>query len=104
MTMTLMLWSESASALLMGDSLARRVRTVWSGATRTAAADFNYFALGTRMYVKNNRYDFGYRVVEETGSNFDPWEIALWMPADDPNAALMTAEGYVYDMEVYILD
>ena len=72
--------------------------------TRTAAADFNYFALGTRMYVKNNRYDFGYRVVEETGSNFDPWEIALWMPADDPNAALMTAEGYVYDMEVYILD
>ena len=72
--------------------------------SRTVAADFNYFALGTKMYVKNNRYDFGYRVVEEAGSNFDPWEIALWMPADDPNAPLMMAEGYVLDMEVYILD
>ncbi len=72
--------------------------------SRTVAADFNYFALGTKMYVKNNRYDFGYRVVEERGSNFDPWEIAVWMPADDPNAPLMMAEGYVTDMEIYILD
>ena len=72
--------------------------------TQTAAADFNYFALGTRMYVKNDRFDFGYRVVEEMGTNFDPWEIALWMPADDPNAPQMRAEGYVTDMDIYILD
>ena len=54
--------------------------------------------------MKNDRFDFGYRVVEEMGTNFDPWEIALWMPADDPNAPQMRAEGYVTDMDIYILD
>lgn len=72
--------------------------------SRTVATDFNVFPLGTRMYVKNNRYDFGYRVVEDTGTRLDPWQVDIWMPADDPNAPLMLQEGYVYDMDIYVLD
>ena len=62
------------------------------------------FPLGTRMYIKNDRYDFGYRVVEDTGGRLDPWQVDIWMDASDPNYRLMSAEEYVYDMVVYFLD
>ena len=78
----------------------------YSGAyvsTQTAATNFDYIPIGTRMYIKNDRYDFGYRVSEDTGP-LGPWHIDIWMPDDDPNAPLMSIEGLVRDMEVYFLD
>ena len=71
--------------------------------TQTVATNLNYIPLGTRMYIKNDRYDFGYRVAEDTGP-LDPWQVDIWMPDDDPNAPLMSIEGLVRDMEVYFLD
>ena len=71
--------------------------------THTVATNFDYIPLGTRMYIKNDRYDFGYRVSEDTG-HLDPWQVDIWMPDDDPNAPLMSVEGVVYDMEVFFLD
>ena len=71
--------------------------------THTVATNFDYIPLGTRMYIKNDRYDFGYRVSEDTG-HLDPWQVDIWMPDDDPNAPLMSVEGVVRDMEVYFLD
>ena len=71
--------------------------------THTVATNFDYIPLGTRMYIKNDRYDFGYRVSEDTG-HLDPWQVDIWMPDDDPNAPLMSIEGVVKDMEVYFLD
>ena len=72
--------------------------------THTVATNFDYIPLGTRMYIKNDRYDFGYRVSEDTGSGLEGWHVDIWMPDDDPNAPLMSVEGVVYDMEVYFLD
>ena len=71
--------------------------------TQTVATNLDYIPLGTRMYIKNDRYDFGYRVSEDTGP-LGPWHVDIWMPDDDPNAPLMSIEGLVYDMEVYFLD
>ena len=71
--------------------------------THTVATNFDYIPLGTRMYIKNDRYDFGYRISEDTG-HLDPWQVDIWMPDDDPNAPLMSQEGRVTDMEVYFLD
>ena len=71
--------------------------------TRTVATNLDYIPLGTRMYIKNDRYDFGYRVSEDTG-HLDPWQVDIWMLNDDPNAPLMSIEGVVRDMEVYFLD
>ncbi len=71
--------------------------------TRTVATNLDYIPIGTRMYIKNDRYDFGYRVSEDTG-HLDPWQVDIWMMDDDPNAPLMSVEGVVYDMEVYFLD
>ncbi len=68
------------------------------------AADFGNFPLGTRLYIKNDRYDFGYRVVEDTGERLDPWQVDIWMDSSDPNYWLMSSEEYVYDMVVYFLD
>lgn len=78
----------------------------YSGAyvsTHTAATNLDYIPLGTRMYIKNDRYDFGYRVAEDTGP-LEPWQVDIWMPDDDPNAPLMSIEGLVRDMEVYFLE
>ncbi|MBR4205765.1 MAG: S-layer homology domain-containing protein [Clostridia bacterium] len=71
--------------------------------TQTVATNLDYIPIGTRMYIRNDRYDFGYRVSEDTG-NLGPWHVDIWMPDDDPNAPLMSVEGLVYDMEVYFLD
>ncbi len=71
--------------------------------TQTVATNLDYIPIGTRMYIKNDRYDFGYRVSEDTG-RLDPWQVDIWMMDDDPNAPLMSKEGVVYDMEVYFLD
>ncbi|MBE6726910.1 MAG: hypothetical protein E7576_17250 [Ruminococcaceae bacterium] len=79
----------------------------WAGtytSSRTVAADFNYFPLGTKMYVKNDRYDLGYRVVEDTGDQTYAWEVDVWLDAADYYYPLMSQEGVVWDMVVYILD
>ena len=72
--------------------------------SNTVATDFNYIPLGTRLYIKNDRYDFGARTVEDTGERFDPWQVDIWMDANDSNYPLMSREGYVRDMEIYFLD
>ena len=70
----------------------------------TAAASFDNIPLGTRIYLRNDRYDFGVCEVQDTGERFDPWQVDIWMDYTDPNYPLMSKEGYVYDMVVYFLD
>ena len=79
----------------------------WAGTytgSQTVAADFSHFPLGTRIYLRNDRYDFGARVVEDTGDRLDPWQVDIWMDSSNPYYPLMAAEEYVYDMVVYFLD
>lgn len=79
----------------------------WAGtyaSSRTVAANFDNFPLGTRLYIKNDRYDFGYREVEDTGERLDPWQVDIWLDSGDPNYWGMVQEEYVYDMVVYFLD
>ena len=70
----------------------------------TAAADFSNIPLGTKIYVKNDRYDFGVCTVEDTGERFDPWQVDIWLDPSDPYYPLIAEEGYVYDMVIYFLD
>lgn len=59
--------------------------------------------MGTKLYVKNDRYDFGVRTAADTG-HLAEWQIDIWMSDDDPNYPLMSREGRVRDMEIYYLD
>ena len=70
------------------------------------ATDMNCIPMGTNVYVKNNRYDFGYRTAADIGGGVKGWMIDIWMPDTDQSdqAQRMRQEGVVTDMEVYILD
>ncbi len=69
------------------------------------ATDMNCIPMGTNVYVKNNRYDFGYRTAADIGGGVKGWMIDIWMPDTDQSdqAQRMRQEGIVTDMEVYIL-
>ncbi len=48
------------------------------------AVDKDNIPLGTRLYVKNDRYDFGVRVASDIGGQVDEWEIDIWLSASNP--------------------
>lgn len=68
------------------------------------AVDKDNIPLGTRLYVKNDRYDFGVRVASDIGGHVDEWEIDIWLSASNPYYSTFSREGYIYDMEIYYID
>ena len=68
------------------------------------AVDKDNIPLGTRLYVKNERYDFGVRVASDIGGQVDEWEIDIWLSASNPYYSAFSREGYIYDMEIYYID
>lgn len=68
------------------------------------AVDKDNIPLGTRLYVKNDRYDFGVRVASDIGGQVDEWEIDIWLSASNPYYSAFSREGYIHDMEIYYID
>ena len=68
------------------------------------AVDKDNIPLGTRLYVKNDRYDFGVRVASDIAGQVDEWEIDIWLSASNPYYSAFSREGYIYDMEIYYID
>ena len=69
----------------------------------TVAANLNYLPLGTKLYVKNEAYDFGPRTVEDTGS-VDGYDILLWIPANSPMMEAFAESRTLDDVVIYYLD
>lgn len=79
----------------------------WKGtyaSENTIATNFDYIPLGTRVYVKNDKFDFGVREVEDTGSLVHDYEIDIWISDDNPQKAAFAQIGYHTDMVIYYLD
>ena len=68
------------------------------------AVDPNNIPLGTKLYVKNDTYDFGIRVAADTGPKVDEWQIDIWLSPYNPQYASFAQTGYHNDMEIYYLD
>lgn len=68
------------------------------------ATDFDYIPAGTKIYVKNDRYDFGVRTAADTGSSIDGWEVDVWLSDANPQKATFAKEGYINDMIIYYID
>ncbi len=67
------------------------------------AVDKNCIPLGTKIYVKNDQFDFGVRTAADTGS-FKGWEVDIWLDDSNPQKAAFAQLGYVKDMVIYYLD
>ncbi len=68
------------------------------------AVDPNTIPLGTKLYVKNDDYDFGIRVAADTGPKVSSDQIDIWLSPYNPQYASFAAAGYINDMEIYYLD
>lgn len=68
------------------------------------AVDMDNIPLGTRLYVKNDTYDFGVRIASDIGGQVDDWEIDIWLSSSNPQFASFSQVGYIYDMEIYYID
>jgi len=68
------------------------------------AVDPKYIPLGTKVYVKNDKYDFGVRTAADTGSLIKGWEVDIWIGANNPQLPAFAHTGYHYDMRIYYLD
>lgn len=79
----------------------------WAGtyaSEDTIATDFDFIPLGTRVYVKNDQFDFGVRTVEDTGTMVNDYEVDIWISDSNPQKAAFAQIGYHYDMVIYYLD
>ena len=68
------------------------------------AVDPNNIPLGTKVYVRNDTYDFGIRVAADTGPKVDEWQIDIWLSPYNWQYESFAAVGYHNDMEIYYLD
>lgn len=68
------------------------------------AVDRSYIPLGTKLYVKNDKYDFGVRIASDVGSMIKEWEIDIWIDKSNPQYESFAQIGYHYDMEIYYID
>lgn len=68
------------------------------------AVDRSNIPLGTKLYVKNDSFDFGVRIASDVGSMIDGWEVDIWISKDNPQFAAFAQTGYHYDMEIYYID
>ena len=67
------------------------------------AVDMDYIPLGTKLYVKNDQFDFGVRTAADTGSMIEAWEVDIWLSDSNPQKAAFAQIGYM-DMIAYFLD
>lgn len=68
------------------------------------AVDKDNIPLGTKLYVKNDKYDFGVRIASDIGSMIDDWEVDIWLSPNNPQLPSFAEIGYHYDMEIYYID
>jgi 3D (Asp-Asp-Asp) domain-containing protein len=68
------------------------------------AVDRTYVPLGTKLYVKNDKYDFGVRIASDVGSAIKGWEIDIWIDDSNPQLESFAYIGYHWDMEIYYID
>ncbi|MGN1347175.1 MAG: G5 domain-containing protein [Eubacteriales bacterium] len=68
------------------------------------AVDPENIPLGTKVYVKNDTYDFGVRIASDVGPKVEEWEVDVWLSPGNPQYASFVQAGYHYDMEIYYLD
>lgn len=73
---------------------------------QSLAVDQTVIPLGTMLYVKNDKYDFGLRMADDTGGAVKGDLVDIWISTED--AATIHKEfcdiGYHYDMEIYFVD
>ena len=70
----------------------------------TIAVDMNVIPLGTWLYVKNWKYDFGLRQAQDIGGAVKGDMIDIWLDGSEAGYDAFRQEGVVYDMEVYYID
>lgn len=70
----------------------------------TIAANFDFYPLGTKLYVKNDRYDLGARKVADIGGQLEDWEIDVWLSYSNPYYNAFSKEELIHDMDIYYLD
>lgn len=70
----------------------------------TLAVDKNVIPLGTWLYVKNNRYDFGLRQAQDIGGAVVGDMIDIWLDGSEAGYASFVNEGIVYDMDIYYIN
>ena len=68
------------------------------------ATDKSCIPMGTKLYVKNDTFDFGVRTAADTGSMIQGWEVDIWLSDSNPQKAAFAKGGYWSDMRVYFLD
>ncbi len=68
------------------------------------AVNQDYIPLGTKLYVKNDSYDFGVRIASDVGGGIDGYEVDIWLSDSNPQKAAFAQVGYHNDMEIYYLD
>ncbi len=71
---------------------------------RVIAVDPDNIPLGTKLYVKNDQYDFGVRIASDTGPKVDKWQIDIWLSIWNPQYDSFAKVGYHDDMEIYYID
>ena len=70
----------------------------------TIAVDPNVIKLGTWVYVKNSKYDFGLRQAQDIGSAIKGDMIDIWLDGSEPGYQSFANTGIHYDMEIYFVD
>lgn len=70
----------------------------------TIAVDMSVIPLGTWLYVKNDRYDFGLRQAQDIGGAIKGDMIDIWLDGSEPGYSSFVSQGLHYDMEVYYVD
>ncbi len=68
------------------------------------AVDPDNIPLGTKIYVKNDKYDFGVRIASDVGPKVEEWEVDIWLSPWNPQYDSFAQVGYHYDMEIYYID
>lgn len=72
--------------------------------SHTIAVDMSVIPLGTWLYVKNDRYDFGLRQAQDIGGAIKGDMIDIWLDGSEPGYSSFANQGVHYDMEVYYVD
>jgi 3D (Asp-Asp-Asp) domain-containing protein len=60
-------------------------------------------AMGTKLYVKNDNFDFGARIVADEAGGMKENEIYIWISPSNPNYSALIKSIHT-DMEIYFID
>ncbi|MBR5252520.1 MAG: G5 domain-containing protein [Clostridia bacterium] len=59
--------------------------------------------MGTKLYVKNDNFDFGARIVADEAGGMKENEIYIWISPSNPNYSALIKSTHT-DMEIYFID